>query len=700
MVSPPIPEGAVLPLVREVTGSPDPLALYAALCDSGRRPGSFLLESAETGAGSGERSLLGVSAALRIVCHGRSVEIAARSANGRSLLPWIAAKLSRLAEECVIAVHPAGDLIRASFPAPPPGPRDEASRGKLASPLDALRAVVFGPEILAHPTDACYLAAGVFSYDLIELFEDLPAGRPERTPTPHFEFFVPDRLIIVDHVRHRTLLVANAFGRQGCRDANYHDAVRAIGELVQEVEGRRAAPPAVVKPPGIPCSRRMRSPRARVDLADAEYQRLVQRLKQHIVAGDVFQIVASRTLSCPAPIPSPPMPPFARQTPVPTSSIWPARPRRCSAHRPRPRSRCTARPSGSPSVRSPDRRPRPHPDGLLDPDLDARREAALRLDEKETAEHMMLVDLARNDVARVSRPGTRQVTRLLTVDRYAHVMHLVSEVSGELAPGYDALHAYAAAMNMGTLVGAPKIRAAQLLREVELSRRGRLRRRGGIPHPRRRDGHRDRDPRRGGAGGNRLGARGRRHRVRLGPGIRSAGDPPQGGRRAARHRGRGRPPWLTRCAWLRRQLRFLHLEPGGRVRPPRRGGRSLAQHGFGPSRCTWTGPAISLPACWCFLPGPGTPSEAGCCIELVRQAAAARIPLFGVCLGHQAMVQAFGGVVGPAGEVVHGKTSRVRHEGGVLFEGVPSPFPVGRYHSLAATVLPDCLSRSPGPSGW
>ena len=72
----------------------------------------------------------------------------------------------------------------------------------------------------------------------------------------------------------------------------------------------------------------------------------------------------------------------------------------------------------------------------------------------------MLVDLARNDVARVSRPGTRQVTRLLTVDRYAHVMHLVSEVEGVLADGQDALHAYAAAMNMGTLVGAPKIRAA------------------------------------------------------------------------------------------------------------------------------------------------------------------------------------------------------------------------------------------------
>lgn len=91
-------------------------------------------------------------------------------------------------------------------------------------------------------------------------------------------------------------------------------------------------------------------------------------------------------------------------------------------------------------------------------------------------------------------------------------------------------------------------------------------------------------------------------------------------------------------------------------------------------------------------PGPGTPADAGCCIDLVRLAAGAGIPLFGVCLGHQAMVEAFGGVVSGAGEIVHGKTSPVWHQGGALFEGVPSPFPVGRYHSLAATVMPGILT--------
>ena len=104
------------------------------------------------------------------------------------------------------------------------------------------------------------------------------------------------------------------------------------------------------------------------------------------------------------------------------------------------------------------------------------------------------------------------------------------------------------------------------------------------------------------------------------------------------------------------------------------------------ARARESGPALLV-----LSPGPGAPATAGCCIELVRRAAEQRVPLFGVCLGHQAMVEGLGGDVGPAGEVVHGKTSRVEHDGGSLFAGVPSPFPVGRYHSLAATRLPECL---------
>jgi anthranilate synthase component 1 len=451
--------GTVLPLVRELAGAVDPMRLYARLTDSGRAPGTFLLESGDFGAGSGERSLLGVSAALHVRADGRVVTITARSPNGRAMLPWLVKQL------------PAGEEIangiRVTYPDPPSGPRDEAARGLLASPLDALRTLTFGPTLLSRPADASYLAAGVLSYDLLELFEPLSAGRPEPAPTPHLEFVVPDRLIIVDHARHRTLVIAHAFGGDA-GEMNYHHAMHAVGDLVGAVEvagksGERGAVRITGGTAGQPT----------VDLSDEEFGALVTRLKQHIVAGDVFQIVASRTFSVPCADPLAAYACLRLANPSPylfyvrgdDSTVFGASPETAVKVHGQPR-HVTIRPIAGTAARG------RTATGEVDADLDARREAALRLDAKETAEHMMLVDLARNDVARVSRAGTRRVTKLLTVDRYAHVMHLVSEVEGELAPGLDALHAYAAAMNMGTLVGAPKVRAAQLLRELEPSRRG------------------------------------------------------------------------------------------------------------------------------------------------------------------------------------------------------------------------------------
>lgn len=460
MAEAPLRAGTILPLVREVSGSPDPLALYAALSEGGTAPGTFLLESGDHGGGAGERSLLGVSPALRVVCRGGDVEVTAGTANGRALLDWVEGQLRRAA-----SVRRVGERLLASFDPPPAGVQDESTRGKHPSPLDVLRAVVLGPTLLAKPVDACHLAAGVLSYDLVELFERLPTGQPEAVPTPHFEFVVPDRLIIIDHVRNRTLVVANAFGGPS-GEANYHDAVAAIDGLLRVVEGtrsRQAAASPVVS----------HSPEPAVDLSDSAFADLVLRLKRHVAAGDVFQIVASRTFSLPCPDPLAAYGRLRAENPSPylfyvcgeASVVFGASPETAVKVHGHPR-RVLIRPIAGTAARG------LTDGGDIDADLDSRREAALRLDEKETAEHMMLVDLARNDVARVSRPGTRQVTRLLAVDRYSRVMHLVSEVEGELAAGLDALHAYAAAMNMGTLVGAPKVRAAQILREVEPTRRG------------------------------------------------------------------------------------------------------------------------------------------------------------------------------------------------------------------------------------
>jgi anthranilate synthase component 1 len=117
-------------------------------------------------------------------------------------------------------------------------------------------------------------------------------------------------------------------------------------------------------------------------------------------------------------------------------------------------------------------KPRGKVNGRIDPDTDFRYEAELKLDRKELAEHIMLVDLARNDIARVAKPGSRVVTELLTVEKYASVQHLVSNVKGILAENLDALSAYLATMNMGTLTGAPKIEAMKLIRMLEKTKRG------------------------------------------------------------------------------------------------------------------------------------------------------------------------------------------------------------------------------------
>lgn len=103
---------------------------------------------------------------------------------------------------------------------------------------------------------------------------------------------------------------------------------------------------------------------------------------------------------------------------------------------------------------------------------------------------------------------------------------------------------------------------------------------------------------------------------------------------------------------------------------------------------SWTGPKALM-----LSPGPGSPESAGCCLELIKLAAG-QVPIVGVCLGHQALVEALGGRVGRAGEVVHGKSGLITHDQRGLFRGCPSPMPVARYHSLAALELPDCLEVS------
>jgi anthranilate synthase component 1 len=458
MSIPDLPPGHLLPLARRLSARPEPLTLFGALTEQGCQADTLLLESADSATGEGERSLLIPRAALRVACRGAEVRVVPLTPNGVGLAAWLASISDAAVWE--------GRTLVLTYPIPAGRDAPDAERIRDRSPLDALRMLALGPTVTAHPTALTHLVAGVFAYDLIDLFETLPPAANDPLDFPDYLFWVPEQLLVVDHVRGSVAVVALVVGGPGA-EGRYHDAVRSVNDLVAAVTAVQPSSPRQ------PCVADDALPQSEIDLDDGGYADVVRRLKSHVERGDVFQIVPSRrfTVPCPDPFaayrelrdlnPSP----YMFYLRAPDHTLFGASPETAVRVRGQP-PEVAIRPIAGTMPRG------RGSDGALDLDYDARLEAALRTDAKELAEHMMLVDLARNDVARVSRPGTRRVSRMLSVDRYSYVMHLVSEVTGALAPDLDALHAYAASLNMGTLVGAPKIRAAQLLRGVERGRRG------------------------------------------------------------------------------------------------------------------------------------------------------------------------------------------------------------------------------------
>ncbi|MEM1041837.1 MAG: anthranilate synthase component 1 [Bacteroidota bacterium] len=448
--------GGVLSLERTLASAPDPLALYRHL--TGDAPDTLLLESLDASTKEAERSFLVTRAALRADCRGRTVTIRALGGNGAAALPHLADRLRARAE----SVDQNADGLVAVFP-PSPTEASEEARLHAPTPLDALRALATGWTRLGQTHPYAVLTAGVFSYDFLGTFERLPDEQADPLGFPDFQFWLPDRVIALDHRRGTATLLALVVGGEGAEE-RYHDASAAIAALTEAVERcptPNPPPPAPEATPPVP------------DLSDDRFGDLVLRCKEHITRGDVFQIVPSRTFSTPcadalaayarlrALNPSP----YMFYVRGPDHTVLGASPETALKVSGSPKT-VEIRPIAGTAARG------RHADGRIDADLDGRIETRLRLDEKELAEHMMLIDLARNDVARVSVPGTRHAPAILTVDRYHHVMHLVSYVEGRLRDDLDALHAYAASMNMGTVVGAPKIRAATLLRRYEATRRG------------------------------------------------------------------------------------------------------------------------------------------------------------------------------------------------------------------------------------
>jgi anthranilate synthase component 1 len=447
-VTAPPSAGEALALHRTLAARADAVALYAALSEQGTRRDTLLIER------SVGPTLILDQAAIRVECRRHSVILSALTANGRHLLESVAAKLpDRVAEA-------EGDRLELLFP--PTASDDAEARLTAPSPFNVLRAIL---SLRSASNEEPFTVAllGILAFDHVDLFEDLPANREDPLDFPDFVFWVPESLVVIDPAG-RVRLVCTAFGSDRPEEARR--SYFGGRERLSELEKRCAAAPL---PGNAPLDLVPNEPAVQADLDDSAFGSVVSRLKEEIARGEVYQIVPSRTFRSPC---SDPLQAFARlrQTDPSPYQFFVAAPAHLLFGASPETSVRVFMEEGRKSVEvKPIAGTRPR--GATQ-DQDDRFEADLRLDRKELAEHMMLVDLARNDVARVSIPGTRRVQRLMTVERYARVMHLVSSVTGVLRNGLDAFHALQACLNVGTLSGAPKIRATELLRLSETTKRG------------------------------------------------------------------------------------------------------------------------------------------------------------------------------------------------------------------------------------
>ena len=319
---------------------------------------------------------------------------------------------------------------------------DELSRYRIA-PLEGLPPFAGG-------------AVGLFGYDLVRSFEPT-VGPPnaDEVGVPDMALMVSDLMLAFDHLRHEVTVLANVLAGDDV-DRAYADAAAAIAEVRE-----RLAAPVPRGPAG-----RCEPPRFESNIGSDGYAAAVEQAKEHIRAGDVYQVVPSQRWSADAPVeafsvyrglrtinPSPYMY-FLDFEDFQIAGASPESLVKVTGDRVEQRPIAGTRPRA----------------GTVEEDLELAR--GLLADEKERAEHVMLVDLGRNDLGRVCEYGTVKVDELMGVETYSHLMHIVSQVSGTLREGVSAMEALAASLPAGTLSGAPKIRAMQIIDELEPVKRG------------------------------------------------------------------------------------------------------------------------------------------------------------------------------------------------------------------------------------
>ena len=447
----------------------DPARLFQAL-ELPCRPRTVLLESADVSTRQSLTSLLVAQASLVARCDGNDVTVTAYTESGSV----IAHRLRQQLQDYVTEGTPTSDstdhdyLYRVSFHFPPSSAVEEGERLRAINPAHVLRLLQREPGYLAE--GGLPLLAGGFAYDFIDSFEELTPVPTGPNAFPDYNFVLAEILITVDHAE--GVATVSGISANPTSHNRVQDAIAHIVEEIGAIQQRDDIPATPADAHPAQAEQRTQI-HATATIPDHEFTRIVTDMQEHIANGDIYQVVPSRgfTISCPDSFaayqqlridnPSPYMfylngEGYTLFGASPESNLkYDAATRTVELY-----------PIAGTRPRGLDH------NGTISHEQDIRAEFDLRTDAKELAEHIMLVDLARNDLARIAVPGTRTVADLLGVDRYSRVMHLVSRVVATLADDLDALDAYRACMNMGTLTGAPKLSATNLLRQAEKVGRG------------------------------------------------------------------------------------------------------------------------------------------------------------------------------------------------------------------------------------
>jgi anthranilate synthase component 1 len=303
-------------------------------------------------------------------------------------------------------------------------------------------------------------AVGFFGYDLVRTVEPLGEPNPDPLGLPDMALMLTDALVVFDHLKHTISVLANVYAeREEVLDRAYEAAVATIGEV-----RRRLAGP-VPRPPG-PLHRGRAMPEFASNMPRERFEAMVSRIVEYVHAGDAFQVVPSQRWSAPVPVDAFSIYRGLRAVnPSPYMYFLDFEDFQVAGASPEPLLTVAGRQASTRPIAG--TRPRG-----ADADEDVRIAAELLEDPKERAEHVMLVDLGRNDLGRVCEYGTVEVDTFMAVETYSHVMHIVSSVSGTLRAELGAVDALRSILPAGTLSGAPKVRAMEIIDELEPVKRG------------------------------------------------------------------------------------------------------------------------------------------------------------------------------------------------------------------------------------